>query len=38
MVELAGGFDHYGVVAFPVGAVEGGTKKLVDGLWYYTEE
>jgi hypothetical protein len=36
-VELHGGFDHYGVVAFPKGTEGGGAKKLIDGLWYYSE-
>jgi hypothetical protein len=36
-VELHGGFDHYGVIAFPKGLEGCGTKKLIDGLWYYTE-
>jgi hypothetical protein len=37
-VELHGGFDHYGFVAFAKGANAGDRwTKLVDGLYYYTE-
>ena len=37
-VELHGGFDHYGFVAYPEGANAGdGWGKLIDGLFYYTE-
>jgi hypothetical protein len=36
-VELHGGFDHYGVLAFPKGVEGDGTKKLIDGLWYYSD-
>ena len=43
MIELHGGFLHYGVTAYPkdykkpVGVVYG-DKKLIDGLWYYDED
>ena len=36
-VELHGGFDHYGVNAFAEGVEGGGGRKLIEGLWYYTE-
>jgi hypothetical protein len=37
-VELHGGFDHYGFIAFATDAdTEGHGSKLVDGLYYYTE-
>jgi len=37
-VELHGGFDHYGFIAYPEGADTGdGWGKLTDGLFYYTE-
>jgi hypothetical protein len=36
-VELHGGFDHYGVLAFPEGVEGHGDRKLMEGLWYYTE-
>ena len=37
-VELHGGFDHYGFIAFAKDAnAEGRWSKLVDGLYYYTE-
>ncbi len=35
-VELHGGFDHYGVDAFATGADYRG-RKLIDGLWYFSE-
>lgn len=39
IVELHGGFYHCGVIAFAAGVEErGGTQKLIDGLWWYTEE
>jgi hypothetical protein len=36
-VELHGGFDHYGVLAFPEGVEGHGDYKVMEGLWYYTE-
>jgi hypothetical protein len=37
-VELHGGFDHYGFIAFAKDAdAENRWSKLVDGLYYYTE-
>jgi hypothetical protein len=37
-VELHGGFDHYGFVAFAEGVdFDDGWEKLIDGLCYYTE-
>ena len=42
MIELHGGFLHYGVTAYPEdyqrsSGVEYGDKKLIEGLWYYDE-
>lgn len=42
MIELHGGFLHYGVTAYPEdykkpAGVEYGDKMLIDGLWYYDE-
>jgi hypothetical protein len=37
-VELHGGFDHYGFIAFSDGVDWGdGGVRLIDGLYYYTE-
>ena len=37
-VELHGGFDHYGFIAFPDGVDGGdGWERLIDGLYYYTD-
>lgn len=37
-VELHGGFDHYGFLAYAEGAdADGRSGKLIDGLFYYTE-
>lgn len=37
-VELHGGFDHYGFIAYPEGADAGERSgQLIDGLFYYTE-
>jgi len=44
MIELHGGFLHYGVIAYPENYEEPilnfkyGDKKLIDGLWYYDED
>ncbi|NQT01023.1 MAG: hypothetical protein HQ580_03275 [Planctomycetes bacterium] len=44
MIELHGGFLHYGVMAYPEDYKEPGInskygdKKLIDGLWYYNED
>ena len=44
MIELHGGFLHYGVWAYPEDYKEPGInfkygdKKLLDGLWYYNED
>lgn len=44
MIELHGGFLHYGVIAYPEDYKEPGInskygdKKLIDGLWYYNED
>ena len=44
MIELHGGFLHYGVMAYPEDYKEPfinfkyGDKKLIDGLWYYDED
>lgn len=43
MIELHGGFLHYGVIAYPEDyekppGVEYGDRKLIDGLWYYDED
>lgn len=43
MIELHGGFLHYGVIAYPEDYkkppdFEYGDKKLIDGLWYYDED
>jgi hypothetical protein len=43
MIELHGGFLHYGVIAYPENYIkppgsEYGDRKLVDGLWYYDED
>ena len=42
MIELHGGFLHYGVIAYPedykkLSGSEYGDIKLIDGLWYYDE-
>ena len=38
VVELHGGFDHYGFVALAEGVnSDVGSRKLIDGLFYYTE-
>ena len=42
-IELYGGFEHYGVSAYPKDYkkpswVEYGDRKLIDGLWYYDED
>jgi hypothetical protein len=36
-IELHGGHVHYGVIAYAKGTEKGGTKKLIDGLWYYED-
>jgi hypothetical protein len=43
-LEMHGGFDHFGVYAYPEDFKEPhasfryGDRKLIDGLWYYDEE
>ena len=38
-VELHGGFDHYGFTAFSKGVDAGdGGERLIDGLYYYTDD
>jgi hypothetical protein len=41
-IELHGGFDHYGVVAFPKDVTSQdpsqGSVELVPGLWYYSDD
>lgn len=37
-VELHGGFEHYGFIAYAEGAEESDRRgKLIDGLFYYTD-
>ena len=36
MVEMHGGFHHYGVIAYHEN-FEYGDKKIIDGLWYYED-
>jgi hypothetical protein len=40
LLELCGGFDHYGVRAYAKGSKRDGEEggvRLIDGLWYYSE-
>ena len=43
-VEMAGGFDHFGVIAYPenfkqpYASFHYGDRKIVDGLWYYDDD
>ncbi len=43
-IEMHGGFDHFGVFAYPEdfkepsGGFNYGDRKLIDGLWYHDEE
>jgi hypothetical protein len=39
-VELHGGFDHYGVIAYAEDVPaerQNGDQKLIEGLWYFTD-
>lgn len=38
LVVLHGGFDHYGLLAYAEGVEGYGTRKLIDGLWFYDAE
>lgn len=43
MVEMHGGYHHYGVIAYPENfekpshSFKYGDKKIIDGLWYYED-
>jgi hypothetical protein len=37
-VEMGGGFFHFGYDIYREGAKGSGTKELIPGLWYYSED
>jgi len=37
-IEMGGGFFHFGFTIFPEGIEGNGLKKLIPGLWYYSED
>lgn len=37
-LEFGGDFYHYGFNAFPLGVGGEGTRQLIPGLWYYSED
>ena len=38
MIEMGGGFFHYGFQIFAIGEAGVGIKELIPGMWYYSED